>query len=253
MILMRILPGVLKELSRHVPTVLFETVEWSELASELPKISRRLLQKDGYDELFAKKKIQLSSYNVTLTKEDLGKKSVTKDEKTGEKILALYFAQLFSPEGLFLDLRLQHFASAGEELLWKPNTFWTQLNENFRQGILKVYEGFYLDNDQEYFQGLEMIGLIKPSFSEEDRAELGNLFRSHFGEGKTESMKFDLGHFQESINKMSNFMLKRKVKISKDFLYLGIYLVTLYSNLEEIDQPLKVKDVYLQVRSSSQF
>src|SRR4051794_26992519 len=103
MILMRILPGVLKELSKHVPSVLFQTVEWSELASELPKISRRIISKDGYDELFLRQKELLNPYHIVLTNETLTNRSTNADKWAGEKWLTLYFAQIFSPYGIFLD------------------------------------------------------------------------------------------------------------------------------------------------------
>jgi hypothetical protein len=248
MILMRILPGVLKELSKHVPTVLFQTVEWSELASEIPKISRRIISKEGYDDLYLKQKDLLDPYDIVLTNETLTGKPIKADKWTGEKWLTLYFAQLFSTDGIFIDLRSQHFSDERPDLKWHPASFWTKLDESFRQGLLKVYEGFYLENDELYYEGLEEIGLLKPSFSLEDKKKLGDLFKEQFGGASNEEMSFNLEHFKTSIIKMSDFMLKKKVKISKDFLYLGIYLVTLYSSLEETKEKLPVKKIYLDVR-----
>ncbi len=48
--------------------------------------------------------------------------------------------------------------------------------------------------------------------------------------------------------KMSDFFLTKKVQVSKDFLYLGIYLVTLYSTLDEWGEEHMVKKIYLDVR-----
>lgn len=245
---MRILPGVLKELSKHVPAILFQTVEWSELASELPKISRRMLTKDGYDDLYQAQKVLLHPYDVTLTNEALTTKTVSKNRVFGEKLLTLYFAQLFSSNGLFLDLRSTHFADDGQELKWHPTGFWTKFDEDFREGLLKVYEGFYLENDELYYSGLEEIGLLKPEFKDADKKILGDLFREQFGGAQNQEMRFSLQHFQTSIIKMSDFMLSKKVRISKDFLYLGIYLVTLYSSLEATNEHLPVKEIYLNVR-----
>ena len=248
MIMMRILPGVLKELSKHVPTVLFQTVEWSELASELPKISRRMLRKEGYEELYLLQKELLDPYNITLTNDPLSHASLMKDKWLGEKWLTLYFAQLFSPNGIFLDLRKTNFTGASPELKWHPTGLWTRFNEDFRLGLLKVYEGFYLENDELYFEGLEDIGLLKKEFSLDDKKKLGDLFRAQFGGARHQEMKFNLEHLRDSIIGMSNFMLRKKVKISKDFLYLGIYLITMYSSLEEIDDSFPVKKIYLDVR-----
>lgn len=248
MLLMKILPGVLKELSKHVPTVLFQTVEWSELASELPKISRRIIQKEGFEDLYHVQKELLDPYNVVLTNEPLNHSTLTHSKWIGEKILTLYFVQLFSPHGLFLDLRSNHFSNTDHTLKWHPSAFWTKFDDNFREGLLKVYDGFYLENDDLYYEGLHEIGLLKEDFSPEDKQELGNLFRNHFGGALNEEMSFDLEKFRNSIISMSNFMLNKKVKISKDFLYLGIYLVTMYAVLEEVQDKYPVKQIYLDVR-----
>lgn len=249
MILMRILPGVLKELSKHVPTVLFQTVEWSELASELPKISRRIIQKEGYEDLYQVQRELLHPYNIVLTDEPLTHTKLESNPAIAEKILTLYFTQLFSSSGIFLDLRSNHFVSSNSsELKWHPTGFWTKFDEKFREGLLNVYEGFYLEDNDLYYVGLEEIGLLKPEFSADEKKELGDLFREQFGKALDENMEFNLEHFRSSIIKMSNFMLNKKVKISKDFLYLGIYLVTLYSTLEETHSKLPVKQIYLDVR-----
>jgi hypothetical protein len=248
MILMRILPGVLKELSKHVPTVLFQTVEWSELASELPKISRRIIQKEGYDELFHTQKELLHPYCIDLIDNPIKDANSPSTRTAGEQILTLYFTQLFSSGGLFLDLRSSNFSQEETHLKWHPTGLWTKFDEKFRQGLLDVYEGFYLQNDELYLSGLNEIGLLKESFTALERKELGDIFRDQFGKAIDEDQLFELDHFKDSIIRMSNFMLNKKVKISKDFLYLGIYLVTMYSTLEETKIKLPVKQIYLDVR-----
>ncbi|HXH29870.1 MAG TPA: hypothetical protein VNJ01_03590 [Bacteriovoracaceae bacterium] len=247
---MRLLPGVLKELSKHVPTVLFQTVEWSELASELPKITRRILQKEGYQDLFDYQKDFLSAVGVELTKEPVVHASMKNNKAAGETLLKLYFTQLFSPYGLFLDLRGHHFVWENSSLKWHPSGFWTKFGDNFRHGLLQVYEGFYLEDEKTYYQGLAAIGLISPDWHKEDIKKLGDLFKAQFGSAMDSEMSFELDHFKQSILKTSNFLLEKKVKISKDFLYLGIYLVTLYSSLDETKEKLPVRDIYLEVRKN---
>ncbi len=241
MILMRILPGILKELSKHVPTVLFQTVEWSELASELPKITRRMLHKDGYTELFMQQKEYLTPLEINFVHSPFVENSMD-----GHKLLDLFFAQLFSPHGLFLDIRSHHFNNEGGEFSWHPSNFWTRFDETFRLALLDVYEGFYLEMEDKYLSGLERIGLIKMDWPEKDKQELAQLFRSQFGNNE---MLFDLEELQQGMIKMSHFMLSKKVHISKDFLYLGIYLVTLYSSLEKTKELYNVKDIYLEAKN----
>ena len=248
MILMRILPDVLKELSKHVPTVLFQTVEWNELIHELPKISRRIIQKEGFNELFEARKIFLTPLNIQLTNSAVNQSHLAEQKWAAEKLLTLYFTQLFSSQGLFLDLRLEHFENQKPNLIWHPSHLWTKFNEDFRLGLLDVYEGFYLGNDDLYYLGLGKIGLLKPNFTESENQKLGEIFKEQFGKALDEEMSFDLDHFKSSIIKLSHFMLEKKVHISKDFLYLGIYLVTLYSSLEKIKVKLPVKKIFLEAR-----
>lgn len=242
------MPGVLKELVKHVPTVLFQVVEWHELASELPKLSRRILQKEGYQQIFEHHRNFLTPFHISLTQSPLIHEGYKVNKETAEKCLHLYFAQLYSEDGLFLDLRPQHFINDAPDLKWHPSGLWTVLDEDFRLGLLEVYEGFYLEKEDVYFKGLKRIGLIADDWSEQDRYKLGELFRAQFGASLTSEMSFSLEHFRSSIIKLTDFLLKKKVKITKDFLYLGIYLVTLYSHLEQSPDKLAVKDIYLSVR-----
>ncbi len=243
---MRILPGVLKELMKHVPTVLFQTVEWSEIVSEIPVISRRMINKEGYAELADLQKEFLKDLPLCIRHELVnGPRLRTGD---GATILALYFRQLFSPNGVFLDLRSAHFNHESDVLLWNPGTLWTKFAEDFREGLVEVYDGFYLGKDDLYKNGLIKIGLLDPSWPSEDQAKIMDIFRKHFGSAQTENVEFKLEHLRSGIIAMAQFLLEKKARIKKDFLYLGIYLVTMYGTLEETAESLPVKEIYLSSR-----
>lgn len=244
---MRILPGVLKELAKHVPTILFQAIEWNELAQEFPKISRRIIQKEGYAELFEHHEKCLLEEHIKFTTAPIHHQISTQDRGFGDKILTIYFSQLFFSEGIFLDLRSHHFERREETLFWHPTAFWIKLSEEFRKGLIKVYDGFYMENNDLYFEGLKAIGLIDPSWTENDKLALGDLFKRQFGTAP--EVQFSLDQLNQAIVGLSDFMLKRKMKIPKDFLYLGIYLVGLYSTLEETSVSYPVKDIYLKVKS----
>lgn len=252
MILKKMLPGVLKELLMHVPTVLFKVVNWNELVSELPKISRRVLQKEDFERMFEHQSRLLEAFQIKLTKEQLKSNSHQATRWSGERLLELYFAQLFSSEGLFIDLRSLHFHGHPSYLDWHPTGLWTRFEEKFRQGLLEVYEGFYLEDEAKYHSGLNSIGMLNAEWSDQDKQLLSELFKAQFGSALTSEMNFDLDHLRSAILKMSEFMLKKEVNISKDFLYLGIYLVTLYDHLEKGQIKYPVKDIYLKVRKHFQ-
>lgn len=245
---MRILPGVLKELMKHVPTVLFQTVEWSSIMSEVPVISRRMLQKEGYAELADLQKEFLKDLPVCIRHESLEGSSMKPGD--GKTILALYFHQLFSPHGVFLDLRSCHFKHE-DELLWHPGALWTKFSPSFREGLLEVYEGFYLEKDDLYKKGLTKIGLLDPQWPAEDQKTIMDIFRKHFGAAQTGEVEFKLENLKDGIVSMAQFLLEKKTRITTDFLYLGIYLVTMYGTLEETGEALPVKEIYLSSRAQS--
>ncbi len=249
MIFMRILPGVLKELMKHVPTVLFQTVEWSSIMSEVPVISRRMLQKEGHGELADLQKEFLKNLPICIRHESLEGHSLKAGD--GKTILALYFGQLFSPHGVFLDLRSSHFHHT-EQLLWHPGALWTKFSPTFREGLIEVYDGFYLEKDDLYKTGLIKIGLLDPAWPVEDQTKIMDIFRKHFGAAKTGEIKFKLENLKGGIVSMAQFLLEKKTRITTDFLYLGIYLVTMYGTLEEIDEALPVKEIYLSSRVSNE-
>lgn len=248
MFLMRILPGVLKELLKHVPTVLFEAVEWSELASEVPKLTKKLMQKEGFVELFKQQKTFLTPIPVELIQEDLKKDNLTVTKSVAQTWLTLYFAQLFSPHGVFLDLRAHNFSNQNDILKWHPTGLWHKFDEHFQKGLINIYDGFYLGNEELYHQGLIELGLADKNWSADDKKKLADLFKDQFGASLGEEMTFDLEGFKNSLVKITDFLLHKKVKISNDFLYLGIYLVLLYSSLEKSKEKLPVKQIYLDVR-----
>jgi predicted unusual protein kinase regulating ubiquinone biosynthesis (AarF/ABC1/UbiB family) len=248
MIFMRILPGVLKELLKHVPTVLFEAVEWRVLSHELPKLSRRIIQKEGYAELFDLQKTYLSPFKINLVPE-VSKNFYPQDKKLAAQcILTLYFAQLFSPHGIFLDIGPTHLEMNGEELNIHPNGVWTKFSPEFADGITDIYDGFYEEDDKLFHQGLIKSGLSSTKWPQKDRDALAQLFKSHFGASVSGEMTFELETFKKSFLKVADFMLEKKVKISTDFIYLGIALVTMYSSLEHTKASVNVKQLYLDVK-----
>lgn len=248
MIFTRILPGVLKELMKHVPTVLFEAVEWSVLASEIPILSRRIIQKEGFDELFDLQSGFLAPFQIKLTSHVDKNFDLLNQKIAAENILTLYFAQLFSPHGLFLDLGPTHIDYTEGTFHFKPTGVWTKFSYEFSDGLKDIYDGFYLEDEKILHRGLIKSKLTSSLWSEEDRQKLANLFKSNFGESLTDEMTFDLESFKESFFKIADFMLNKKVNISTDFLYLGIALVTMYSSLEKTKTKVNVKEVYLKVK-----
>ena len=81
---------------------------------------------------------------------------------------------------------------------------------------------------------LNNIGLIADTDSEESKQEMINIFNDHFGDENQESVKFEMKHFMDSFHKIFDKIFHQKKSLSEDFVYLGIYLVTLYLHLEKL-------------------
>lgn len=241
MISKNLLPAFFKEVITHIPTLALKSMDWKGLLKELGPVLLRL----GKDDL-EQGKIELLKKN--LKSEILFEKhdQAVSGNEYYEKILMLYFDQLNNPEGLVLDIRKKYFAYQNEQLKWKPNNVWFKFNDNFRVSLLKIYKGFYYEDDKLFSQGLIEIGLAQ-GLNDEKREELEVLFKTHFGAGGSEPIHFKLQEFQESFYHMFKFFVDNSVELKSDFMFLGIYLVTLYMNLENCNEKIDVKKCFLTV------
>lgn len=175
-------------------------------------------------------------------------KGFSDPQLAAQKILTLYFAQLFSSNGVFLDLRPQHLQIEQGQLQWHPTGLWTEFRPDFKIGLMKIYDGFYESQQDLFHQGLKEIGLASDNWPAADVGHLGQLFREHFGSSIDQPVKFELQKFQQSLVKITDFLLEKKAHISTDFLYLGIYLVTMYDALERTGVAVDVKKIYCDTR-----
>ncbi|MBY0515294.1 MAG: hypothetical protein K2P81_00190 [Bacteriovoracaceae bacterium] len=238
------LPGALKELLRHVPTILFDVVSWSALSKDATQLSKRLLTKEGSDEarrtlapvLPDQMTFSLASPKLPQTPEAR--------KMLGEKILSLYFKQITQTGPMFLDLRLSGFSVSEKGYGWNPTSLWAQFTDGFVEGIRELYNGFYFQDNELFKRGLVLSGLVQESWSEEDKEKMASLFKAHFGQALDAPMKFKLDEFQKSFQSVFSFLLEKKVKLTTDFLLLGVMLVTLYLSLEELGGDYPVAEIY---------
>ena len=106
-----------------------------------------------------------------------------------------------------------------------------------------IYEGYYFENHHKLTEGMLKVGLItdtNPATVE----EIKKLLFSHFGEASDKEVIFELDHFKASFHSLFLYLKKNKIQLSSDFLFLGIYLVTLYLTLSKIGQPVDVNSCF---------
>jgi len=89
------------------------------------------------------------------------------------------------------------------------------------------------------------LGILGSSDSPEKKNEIKELFMTHFSAAKDSPMSFSVEGFKDSFQNIFNGFKKHKIYISTDFAYLGAYLASLYSCLEEIGYELDVSQAFL--------
>ena len=220
----------------------FRVIEWKKILAHAPTLAKRIATGEGRDDLKAK----LSPFiPKSIVMSEARAKATPLNPNDGAALLALYFAQLKSEEGIFLDLRPSCFGSSKDgQILWQPNGLWTRLEPEFRKGMLSIYKGYYLDQPKLLREGLKQVGLIKDDFSADRVAEVEGMILGHIG-GDTSNQIFKVIHFTESFEKLFQFLTKEKIVLPPDFLYLGIYLAGLYLHLEALGGSYDVRKAYL--------
>jgi hypothetical protein len=232
-------PKILKEIFSHLPTIILKSVNITEVLKEAGPFLLRF----GKSELDAKhfgslQYLQTSKLQIV---NKITQSSV--NQSLGTEILKLYFGQLKNENGLVLDMRSQHFSQSGSVLHWKPNSTWYQMKKEFREALIELYKSFYFDNHNNFIKALSDLGLSK-GLNSEQVLELKELFKNHFGSGDQTQVEFDLETFNDSFAELFKFFVAHEVEIKTDFLFLGVYLITLYQNLEQIGGSHNVREAF---------
>ncbi len=171
------------------------------------------------------------------------------NEDDGKKILKLYFFLIMKSDQTFLDLRPKHFMSEKSEtvsnLLWDPGNLWAEFDPSFLFGLRDIYTGYYRHNDDLFSQGLEACGLIKANWDNAQKKEVEAVFLKHFSNGRTDEISFDLNVFKNSFAEIFKTLVKNKITLDKNFLYLGIMLISLYITMNEIGGKYKISEIVL--------
>lgn len=213
---------------------------------EVSLLSNRLLSAKGALEI----REQLTK---TIPKNFHIQDSLTQSELTkndGKNILKLYFILIMKSDHVFLDFRKKHFAhesvkNSDARLIWVPGNLWAKFDPHFLEGLRQVYRGYYGNDDALFELGLEGCGLIKASWPREQKEEVKAVFLKHFSNGRTDEISFDLSILKNSFTEIFKTLLKNKITLDKNFLYLGVMLITLYMTMSEIGGLYNTSDIAL--------
>jgi hypothetical protein len=249
----RLLPKFFKDVLQHIPTLALKSLNWKEVLKSMGPMILRMgnypLDNKERDSLVALNIPNINIVNRKLNLKGLDELSQEELYARGQNILKIYFAQLQNANGLNLDLRYKYFDYSNSELNWAPNNVWYNFSDNFRLALINIYKGFYFKDNSLFRAALKNIGLSK-NLNPEQTIQLEKLFNEHFGPGEQELVKFELEKFSESFYELFHFFVEEEVELDKDFIFLGIYLVTLYMHLEELDTEFNVKEAFNAIFSS---
>ena len=237
-------PGFLRDILPYISPRIFDLMDVPIVALNMGKLSYQFLFSKGVSSL----KNDLYNYLPNEITFDFthGKSS---EKEFGESLLELYFTQILVGKGVFLDLRPKCFSVNNGSAIWSPNGLHCELSSNFIKGLQKLYTGFYLKDADLYKSGLIEIGLISLNDSEETQSEMMKIFNEHFGDGSQEDVSFEMKHFTDSFHKVFDKIFHQNKQLNEDFVYLGIYLVTLYLHLEKLGGSYNVRRAFMTAQS----
>lgn len=152
----------------------------------------------------------------------------------GQRVLEVYFHQVFSDGLALLDLRRARFTEDGDSLVWNPSAAMADWSPAFRGAVQALYRGFYQGDDVLFREGLAALGL--------SRAEAA--IRSQFGEGQQRAVRFSLKDFQQKFHDVFVQCQASGSTIDTGFLPLGLYLATLYEHLEALGEPFDARAAF---------
>lgn len=244
MISFKFLPKFFKDVFQHIPTIALKSVEWKEVLKQMGPLLYRMGTKDlEMTNLRTLESLKIPS--LGFRKKIVNTPLVSADKKAGEILLSIYFSQLKNPQGVILDLRRQHFNFSQGQLYWSPNNSWFQFDQSFRLGLIELYRGFYFEQDDLFDKGLASLNLTQ-NLTQAKKTKLKELFHQHFGGDDQRQVKFEISKFTESFYEIFHFFIEEEVRLQKDFIFFGIYLVTLYMHLEQFDEHYDVRSIFEQ-------
>ena len=160
-------------------------------------------------------------------------------QQAGQRILEIYFMQVFaSPEAL-LDLRGEKFTRSEQGgLRWRPGALYVHWEPEFLQGVRSLYTGFYLDDEAQFEVALRLLQ-IEGS---------GGLLRNLLGQDDPRRARFSTKTFHTNFHELFVSFRDRGLAIHRNFLPLGVCLMSLYASLDALGVELDVFDAVVQAR-----
>lgn len=155
-------------------------------------------------------------------------------EVLAARIVELYFAQLYSRDAYFFDLRLSRFAHQEDVFCWSPAPLLGVFSVDFSRSMYSLYEGYYGDDH----------GKMKEALKELNLDWAYDVFIHHFGEGDQTSVQFTMSHFIHTFHEIFVRCKSEKKSLRGEFVQLGVVLGLMYESLETLNVPVDVRAAF---------
>lgn len=230
--------GALLEL---VSPKFFEVLPPEALRKEVGGYFARYRERERFAALLDDRRSKLAPLKIDVVG-DLGDTRVQSPRAYGQRVLELYFWQIFHEPICLLDLRSTRLALVNDRLRWKPARITAAWDESFITKIRALYRSFYGGDTagfREALQGLEL-------------EEASEIFVEHFGGDNQRSVRFELDAFQKTFHQVFQRTQSAGRRLHRNFVSLGVYLGALYENLSRFDIPFDVRDAVRQADTAHQ-
>jgi hypothetical protein len=162
--------------------------------------------------------------------------------------LRIYFAQLYLSGKISIDLRSSRFFH-DKKWMFRGEHFAYSISNEVRNALLSTYDAYYTGNPKDIKKHLLTLGLMDSEWPKEDKEELYKMFISHFQLAGQKKHEFLIDDLVASFKKIFLFIRERGSKVPTEFAILGLYLVSLYMNIEQSGEHLDVKQIFIKTKS----
>ena len=150
----------------------------------------------------------------------------------GQRVLDVFFTQVFANTESILDLRSENLgATERGALSWRPGALYVRWQPDFLDGLRDLYRGFYLGDEARFVEGLRQLHLERS----------GDALRNLLCEDDPSNTRFDSAQFHERFHELFVEYRDRGISIHRNFLPLGVSLMSLYDTLDPLNVAFNVE------------